>query len=175
MEIEYLPAGGIPHAIVSVVFLSGEKEGRTLFCSFLLKERGYFGLPFADDHRNPRFDDPCLFRGYFCKGVPQQRHVVEADVGDDADFRGDNICGVEPSSQTGFDDGDVDFFACEIVKGQGCRELEKGGGDLFVVVPPVKITDHAYNLCLGDHPSVDSDPLPEIDQVWRGVESGAVP
>ena len=52
-------------------------------------------------------EDAAFFRGNFGDGVAEVFLVVESDVGDDAEERGDDVGGVETATEAYFEDHDL--------------------------------------------------------------------
>ena len=118
------------------------------------------------------FDDAGLLAGDLPERVAQQRRVFEADVGNDAHDRQDEVRGVEPSAQPRFDHGHLDVALREIVERERRGHLEEREfrRDHHVVV----LVHEVHDLLLGDHLAVDADALAEILQVGRGEKPRAV-
>lgn len=73
--------------IVFAVVIFGEVDGGMHLCGLGQEDRLRFGGGFADDYGRALLDDACLLARYLCQRVAQELHVVEADVGDDAQGR----------------------------------------------------------------------------------------
>ena len=98
--------------------------------------------------------------------------MFQPHVGNDADDGHDDVRGVEPSAQSGLDDGHFDVALREEVErhGRGHLEERKPQFDHLVVV----LVDEVHHLLLGNHLAVDPDALAEIRQMGRGEEPRAV-
>ena len=80
---------------------------------------------FADDYGRTFLDDACLLARYLCQRVTQELHVVEADVGDDAQIRPDDVGAIQPSAQTYLDDGHVHLLVGKIAESHGGGQFEE--------------------------------------------------
>ena len=102
----------------------------------------------------------------------QELHMVIIDIGDDAQFGGDEVGGVEATAHAHFDDGDVDFFLGEIVEGHAYSHLEEGelhGLELLLIR-----VDELHHVLFRDHLAVDADAFAKVAEMGRGVEAGLV-
>ena len=94
-----------------------------------------FGMLGKGDEGASCAEDAGFFAGDFGKGRAEVVLVVEGDVGDDGEERGDDVGSVEPASETYFEDGDVywfakgpvDFLIREVEEGKGGEDLEEAG------------------------------------------------
>ena len=91
--------------------------------------------------------------------------MVERYVRDDAEFRRDNVGGIEPSAETHFDYRDVDILLGKIFEGHGCCQLEKRRMEVVVAESLYEIS-HSLGC---DHLAIDTDSLSEIEQMGRSV------
>ena len=98
--------------------------------------------------------------------------MFQSDVGDDAQYRHDDVRGVEPSPESRFDHRHLDVALGEVVEGHcgGHLEERQFQFDHLVVV----LVHEVHHLLLGDHLAVDADAFAEILQVGRGEQSRAV-
>lgn len=115
---------------------------------------------------------PAFSAAIFSGGVAQQRRMLHADVGDDAQNRHDDVRGVEPSAEPRLDDGHLDVALREVVEGQRGGHLEEREPQFDHAV--VVLVDEVDHLLLGNHLAVDADAFAEVLQVGRGEESRAV-
>jgi hypothetical protein len=69
-------------------------------------------------------EDPGFFGGDLLEGVAQELRVLELDGGDGRDIGTDQVCGVEPSAQAHFHDGDIHRFFGEVAQRHGRQDLE---------------------------------------------------
>ncbi len=150
----------------------GEVDGSLHLAGLGLEHRACLVVVLADDHRRVGFDDACLLRGYLGQRVAQELHVVEADVGDDAEVRTDDVGAVEPSAQAYLHHGHVHPLLGEIIERHGGRQLEERGVQrLEERAVALHEIDHRL---LGDRLPIHADALAEVHQVGRRVEPCAV-
>ena len=114
-----------------------------------------------------RLDDASLLFGNPLRSIAQKLHVVHADVGNDAHDRCHDIGTVQPSAQTCFDDGKINFFMLEIVEGHSRSQLEERGVDRFD--QPTVAFDKIHYVLLWDFFSVYPYPFTEVGQMWRSI------
>ena len=102
--------------------------------------------------------------------------VVERDGGDDSSDGGDDVGGIEPPAETGFEQDDVASFAREMFEGHHGDDFKKGGQ-----LPGGKLAEqclHAFGekhgLRLGDGFAVDLNAFAKADEMRRGVQAGFV-
>ncbi len=79
----------------------------------------------ANDDRDARFDDAALFGSDSRQGIAKELCMVETDVGDDREDRGDDIGGIEASAHADLDDSDVDLLPDKIVESKAGSHLKK--------------------------------------------------
>lgn len=118
---------------------------------------------FTDDDRYAELDDTGFFSGNLSECVAEEHGVVERDIGDDREARRNDVGAVEPSSQTHFDDGNVDFPIGKVLERHGCGQLEEGWRkgfeeDLFFFY-------EIHYIAFLNALAVDADALPEIDEM----------
>ena len=95
---------------------SGKLYGRTRLGSLTAEHRGGLGLCLPYHHRDTRLDDSRLLESNLFGCVAQKSCVVKGNIGDYAKHGSDDVGAVEPSAQSGLDDGHVDPFAGKILK-----------------------------------------------------------
>ncbi len=91
-------------------------EGRLAGATNIPNNRLGFRGQQTDQMGHRGLDDPGFFPGDLAQARSEDFDVVAADVGRDSQDRVQNIGGVEPTAQAGFDDGDVDMVSGEMVK-----------------------------------------------------------
>ena len=80
-----------------VVFCKG--DWRSYLFRFVPEDGSYIAVScFANHDGNSCLDDASLLRCYLRKRVAQELNMVEADVGDDAEHRRDDVRAVEPAA-----------------------------------------------------------------------------
>ncbi len=130
-------------------------------------------MTFAHHYGYAFLNDTGFFTGNFGKGIAQYLGMFEPDIGDYGQYRGNDIGAVEPSAQAGFYYGDIHTRLCESGKGHGYIKLEIGRLYAF--------DQGLYPFYKADHKSfryghaIDADTFAQIDQVWRGVQTGFIP
>jgi hypothetical protein len=95
--------------------------------------------------------------------------MVIADIGDQADFRQDDIGGIQPSPQSHFDYGKINFILCKMVEGHGAGHFKERWFDGFEMYS-VAINKICYFFFI-DLLTIDSDPLPKAFKMGRSIES----
>ena len=98
--------------------------------------------------------------------------MVEADVCDDGKHGLDDVCAVEPASQTDFYDCEVNLLLLEVLEGKGCGEFEERKapfyGQCFYVFDKVNDALFAYLF------AVDSNSFAEVNKMGTCVETDAI-
>ena len=95
--------------------------------------------------------------------------MVDADISDDAEFGRDDVGAVEATTETNFDDSNVDLLLSKIAE-RHCRSdfeerwLEFGNEWLC------EFDEFADGL-FGNHFAIDADAIAEIFEMRRGVEA----
>ena len=156
-----------PLVLRTAITLVGKEYRRVGFMSPGNKGRSRFGLILPDHHQHRRFDDAGLFGRNFRERIPQKLHVVETDVGDDADQRRDDIRTVQPSAHSDLHHGDIDPFVSEPVEGHHGSYFEKRGVERFNIGSHP--FDELHDSRLGHRDAIHLNPLPKILQVGRGI------
>ena len=130
---------------------------------FAFKDGARLLMGLADDNGYSSFYDAGFLRGYLGQCVAQELGMVEADIGDDGNQRGDDVRAVQPSAQAYLDDSDVDVHVTEVLEGHGCRHLKERGMERFQesALALNKIND----IRLADWTAIDADALTKINQV----------
>ena len=154
---------------VAVEGLVGKTDGAVAFFGFVNENLFCFGMGLANDDRDARFDDTCLFVCDFGPRVTQELHVVEINVGDDAQFRRDEVGGIQSSAHAHLDDGDVDLFFREVVESHAHGHLKEG--ELHLLKLLLVGVNELYHILLWNHLAVDADAFAEVAQVGRGVKA----
>ena len=96
--------------LYNAVVVVGKVYGGAHLGCFLLEDGTRFGVGLPYHHGNAGFDDAGLFGSNLGQCVAQKLCVVEADIGDDAEERGDDIGAVEPPAHAYLHHGDVDLL-----------------------------------------------------------------
>ncbi len=86
-----------------------------------------FGVLREGDERAVRAEDAGFLAGDVGDGGAEVVHVVERDVGDDAELGRDDVGGVEAAAEAYFEDGDVDLLFGEVEEGDGGEGLKIAG------------------------------------------------
>ncbi len=109
------------------VFVEPEHRGMSLLRDALdnLAGRGVAWL--AADQGTSGFDDPGLFPGDGGGCAAENAGVLQINHGDDGDHGGDDIGGIQTSSQTGFHDRNINLFLLECQKRHQRDGLKEGG------------------------------------------------
>ena len=126
----------------------------------------------AQQQRNALLGYAGLLRGDLLDRIAQERRVLHADVGHDAQYGHYDVGGVEAAAQTCLDDRNFDVALGEVVECQRRRHLEERQIELLHL--RLMLVDEVDHLLLGDELVVDTDALAEVHQMRRGVESRAV-
>jgi len=98
--------------------------------------------------------------------------MVVRNIGNNGKQRQKGVGGIKSASETGFDYGNIDFIAGEIVKSKGGAKLEKSDfifGDGLLVS-----ADEIGDILLVYHLTVNSDTFSEIHQMGRGEDAGSI-
>ena len=61
----------------------------------------------SDDDGYVGFDDTCFFTGDGCQGGAKEQLMVERNVGDDTQYGGYDVCAVQTTSKSYFNDGNI--------------------------------------------------------------------
>lgn len=125
---------------------------------------------FSDDHGDSGLYDSGFFCGNLGEGGAEQGRMVERDVCDNADQRGDYVCGVEPASEAHFDYGDVDLLFGKPLECECGGQFEERRLWGYRILP-ICVDEIAYAL-FGNHLSVDAYPFSEVYQMGGSVECG---
>src|SRR5699024_3408254 len=159
-------------AFGACVRLVGEGQRSAACCCMGDEYGGAFGMRLPDHDRDVLFDDTRFFGRYARDGRAEDVAVVDADVGDDAQRRYDDVRGVEPAAEPRFDDGDFRVRLGE--------PFESHGGGHFKIGE----AEFGHRPAIGGHESGDAllrylfavhaDAFPEIVQVRRCIEPRAV-
>ena len=90
----------------------------------LLQHSQYIRSCFAGHERDARLDDPRFFSRDRFERISQVFRVIECDVRDDRQLGCNHVGGIEPATQSHFDDGDVDIGGGQRLKRDhgGCFE-----------------------------------------------------
>ena len=137
------------------------------------------GLGFLGSNHggNAWTEDPGLLSGDLSKGPPEPLGMIECDRRDGTgDLRG-GVGGVESAPESGLQDDHLATGALKEIEGHRGDEFEEGR--LIPLSPTRGCFSHSLDGTLdvgrgGIHP-VDPDPLGQIDQMGRGVETDAQP
>ena len=152
--------------------LVGEGDGCVALGGDALEDWLGFGLGLPYHDGDTGLDDAGLLAGYLLQRVAEKLRVVEAYIGDNGEERRDDVGAVQASTHTYFDDGDVDFFAGEVVEGEADGHFEERevevGEKMHVGF------DEINDRLLRNHLAVDAYALAEIYEVRRGVEAHLV-
>jgi len=113
-----------------------------------------------------------FLKGNFAERISEDVSMVVRNIGNNGKQRQKGVGGIKSASETGFDYGNIDFIAGEIVEGKGSAKLEKSyfifGDGLLVSV------DEIGNILLVYHLTVNSDSFSEIYQVRRSENTGLI-
>ena len=154
---------------VAVEDLVGEANEAVAFFGLVNENLFRFRMGLANDDGDAWLDDTCLFVSDFGPRVTQELHMVEINVGDDAQFRRDKVGGIQSSTHAHLDDGDVDFFFREVIESHAHGHLEEGEFHLFKLL--LVGVNELYHILLGNHLAVDADAFAEVAQMGRGVKA----
>ena len=99
--------------------------------------------------------------------------MVQADGGDEGQFRSDDVRGIQPAAEAGLDDRGIHAGVREPLERQAGGYLEEGQVMLHEIGLPGG--QEVENIVLGDElEGVSRDnarPFPEVHQVGRGVKA----
>lgn len=162
--------GVIVHATVGTVDdgehlgpVLGKDDGRLLLIGLMLEDGACLRHRLTHDHGDAGLDDAGLLTRDLRQRVAEEARVVEADVGDDAQQRTDDVGAVEPSAESHLDDGDIDLLLLEIEEGHGRGELEERG--MEGLEEGALLLYEVDDALAGDGLAVDADALAEVDQM----------
>ena len=96
--------------------------------------------------------------------------MIKADIRDYAKYWSQNISRIKPTSQTCFNDSNINLLSGKIFKGHGNRNLKIGRlyGSELIFIGLYKINDKGFG-----HPlPIYFNPLPEVIIMRRSVQSG---
>ncbi len=138
-----------------------------------------FGMLCGDHGWNFGLENSSFFAGDFGKGVAEEIFVVEVDAGDDGDGGLNDVGGIEAAAEPDFEDGEVDFFFCEILEGHGGDAFEiggvgaefSGGEESFDLL--LGAGEDGGEIFVGDFLAVDAEAFVDFFEVGRSVEAGA--
>ncbi|MNS89742.1 hypothetical protein D3C72_1237630 [compost metagenome] len=82
---------------------------------------------------------------------PQQVHVIEIDTGDDGAVGVDDIGGIEPPTETDFQNGDIQLGQAQEAQNRQRRELEIGQRDFWRLQPRYFYCFKMRNQICGRH------------------------
>src|SRR6266496_1338784 len=135
--------------------------------------RADVGIGFASHERHLRFGNPRLFPRDALEVAAEVLDVLEGDLRDGADQRGEDVRRVEPAAEPHFDHCDIDVSGGEVGEGDGGRCLEEAGLEpLDMRFEPGRPFGKGV---FADRDAVDGDPLTRGDEVGGGVEPDAPP
>ena len=133
----------------------------------------------AADHGNARLDDPCFLEGDLGQSLAEKFLMVPAHRRDNRNEGRDDVRGVQPSSHSHFEDGDVHIPFAEIEQGQNGQNLEIGRrgpqvprGDEFVD-HGLQAAEQAAKITPGNGYIPDPDPFLDSNQMGRCVQASA--
>ena len=98
--------------------------------------------------------------------------MIQADVGDEAHVRTDDVGAIQAAAQAYFYDGHVHLRVGKVLQGQGGGQLEKRG--VQRLEKGALLLDEADDVILGHGHAIDPYALAEVHEVGRRVESHAV-
>ena len=130
-----------------------------------------FHLRFSDHYRNVRFNNTRLFRRNKGQGIAQKVHVVKTDIGNDAQFRYNDVGGVQPPSQPYFDNGNIYRLPGKIVESHSDGYLKKGR--LNAVDQRLASLHKINHLLAWNILAIDLDPFPEVAVMRRDIKANA--
>lgn len=121
----------------------------------------------ANDGRSVWLDDAGFLGGNLLESVSEHVHVVKADVGDDTEFRMNDIGGVKPSAKSDLDDSDINTHVGEVLERHAHGGLEERRTYRFEVrLIAFDIVAYVLTVYLL---SVDTYALPEVSDMRGGV------
>ena len=99
------------------------------------------GLPYHDRHA--ALENSRLFEGNLVKCVAEQVTVIQANAGDNTQFRIYYVRAVKTSAETDFDNGHIHVHICKPFESQACSYLEERQFHLVELALPLlqKIID----------------------------------
>jgi len=134
-----------------------------------------------DDERAARPDDVELLGRDVGDRRAEPARVLEADVRQDLDLRGDHVRRVPAPAEAGLDDDDVRTRLGQLAVGGGRQGLELGDAVALLeravdlLGRPLRPRDGGGEALLGEIGVVDADALGERDEVRREVGAGPQP
>src|ERR1700676_2369320 len=126
------------------------------------------------DHRNLSLDDPCFFARDFIEGIAEPFLMIEIDRRDDRDIRLDSVRGVEPSTQPGFQNNDVDLGLGKIFERERSRDFEKCRMRFPIADQLTNGRKTVGNRALRNHLAVYADAFAKGNEVRGGEEAAAI-
>ena len=114
----------------------------------------------AEQQGNASLGDTCLLSGDLSQGIAQELGMVEADIGDNAEQRRDDVGTIQPTAQPYLDHGNIHGLLLEILKGHRRGQFKERGMQRLKESPVPLHEIHHVGLArlLAIHP----DTLPEI-------------
>src|SRR6266404_2813137 len=134
---------------------------------------GYGRLRRRDD-RNFLLDDPCFFARDFIERIAEPFLMIEINRRDDRDIRLDSVRGVEPSTQTGFQNNDVDLGPGKIFERERSRDFKKCWMRLPIVDQLTNGRETVGNRVLRNHLAVHADAFAKGNEGRGGEEAAAI-
>jgi len=147
------------------------KGGMPLSSDFFDRLRGGTGENAGEDG-DVFLDYAGFLKGNFAERISEDVSMVVRNIGNNGKQRQKGVGGIKSASETGFDYGNIDFIAGEIVKSKGGAKLEKSDfifGDGLLVS-----ADEIGDILLVYHLTVNSDSFSEIYQVRRSENTGLI-
>ncbi len=105
--------------------------------------------------------------------VAQKIHVIEIDAGDDRAIGVEQIHRIEPSAQPDFEHGRIEFRSSKQPRRGERPHLEVG--ERHVATRRLDCLERVDQLLIGRFAPVDPHPFVVTQQVWRGIETDAIP
>ena len=84
-----------------------------------------FGMERSTDHWHAGFDDASFLSGNLCDRIAKLFHMIEADVGNDADGRLTNVGRIEPSAEADFQYDSIDVLVRKMLKASSGYDFKK--------------------------------------------------
>ena len=89
--------------------------------------------------------------------------MIERDIGDDTQFRGNEVGAVQTPAQPDFYHREVHLFLGKVEKSEGGGEFKEGRGERFK--EGAFVFHEVYDALFGNGFPVDADALAKVDQM----------
>lgn len=134
----------------------------------LLKDFSRLRRCLANDNGHTGLDDAGFLGGNLFERVAKEYCMVEGDIRDDGELRGDDVGAVETASKTDFYHGDVNMLLGEVLERHRCGQLEERRTERLEEL--TFCLHEIDDILLGNGEAVNADALREIHQMGRGIE-----